>query len=176
MTHLALALFILAWCQTPASAHPEHSHADSVEEVTMAAVVQNYHIRIAERDSSAYRLLAPAYVQAEMDGHSDPRRWRPSGTLPGRRSERSLYDGTAIVGYRNDVEVVHARSRGTGGLVVTHEVGSYLDGTWDTHNVWIMGRVDGAWRIGASLHDLPQDLLCFSGGTCISEVEPTLAK
>ncbi|MGY8827224.1 MAG: hypothetical protein ACKVJG_25460 [Candidatus Latescibacterota bacterium] len=53
MTHLALVLFILAWCQTPASAHPEHSHADSVEEVTMAAVVQSYHIRIAERDSSA---------------------------------------------------------------------------------------------------------------------------
>jgi hypothetical protein len=142
----------------------------------MAAVVEDYHIRIVEQDSSAYRLLAPAYVQAEMDGRNDPRRWRPSGTLPGRRSEPSLYDGTPIVGYLNDVEVVHTRSRGTGGLVVTHEVGSYLDGTWDTYNVWIMVRVDGAWRIGASLHDLPKDLICLSGAACASESESALSK
>ena len=111
-----------------------------------------------------------------MDGRNDPRRWRPSGRLPGSRQEPSLYIGTPIVGYINHVEVVHARSRGTGGLVITHEVGSYLDGTWDTHNVWIMVHVDGVWRIGASLHDLPKDFLCLSGAACASEDEPTLSK
>jgi hypothetical protein len=94
-----------------------------------------------------------------MDGQRDPRRWRPSGTLPGKGQEPSFYTGQPIDGYLNNVEVVHTRVRETGGLVVTHEIGSYLDGTWDTHNAWIMVRIDGAWRIGASLHNLPRELL-----------------
>ena len=173
MTRFALVLpvIVCAWCQSPAFAHPEHSRADSVEGAAMAAVVKEYHRRIAERDSSVYRLLAPAYVQAEMDGRSDPRRWRPSGVLPGSRQASSLYHGTPIVGYKNEVEVVHTKARGTGGLVVTHEVGSYLDGSWDTYNVWIMVQDEGAWRIGASLHDLPKELLCLAGTACASAVK-----
>ena len=71
----AFASSFVVWCH-PVLVHPGHSRADSVEEAAMAAVVQDCHNRIVQQDSSVYLLFAPAYVQAEMDGHSDPRRWR----------------------------------------------------------------------------------------------------
>ena len=124
----------------------------------MAAVVVDYHRLIAAGASTAYRHLAPADVQAEMGERRDPRTWRPAGTTPDEFHE-ILRDEPLAAGYRNDVEIVHIRVLGTGGIVVTHEVGSYLDDGWDAYNVWIMVRVDGVWRIGASLHELPRDLL-----------------
>ena len=155
---IAIAVFVLAACAMPASAHSEHTRVDSVEGAAMAAVVVDFHRLFAAGDSTAYRHLAPAYVQAEMGERRDPRTWRPSGTTPDEFLE-NLREEPPADGYRNDVEVVHTRVRGTGGIVVTHEVGSYLDDGWDAYNVWILVRVDGAWRIGASLHDLPRDVL-----------------
>lgn len=70
----------------------------------------------------------------------------------------SAADSTAPERYENHVEVVHVLARWNRGIVLTHEVGSCRDGTWDSYNAWILMRVDDQWRIGASIHGLPAEL------------------
>jgi hypothetical protein len=148
----------------PVAAHPQHTEADSVEGAAMAAIVIDYHSRIADGDTTALRHLAPTYMQAEMWGDPDPATWKPGGTTPDgmrrllrdenvewMRKERAGEDV-----YQNDVEVLHVRVDGTGGLVLTRERGSYLGDTWDARNAWLMVRIDGSWKIGASLHELAE--------------------
>jgi hypothetical protein len=69
------------------------------------------------------------------------------------------------VRYENDVEIVHVLSRWNRGIVITHEVGSYREGTWDAYNAWILMRVGDKWRIGASIHALPRALRVHLEGT-----------
>ena len=145
------------WAISSVDAHAVHTRADSVDGQAMGAVVIEYHRLLASADSTAYQLLAPAYSSFEMNGHADPKRWL-AGALSPADFLGGWPDGSeAPEGYRNDVAVVHALTRWNRGIVITHEVGSYRDGTWDTHNAWILMRVEDQWRIGASLHGLPRE-------------------
>ena len=162
-----------------ASAHPQHASADSVDSAQMAAVVVDYHRRIAAGDTTAFRHLAPAYVQAQMGGNPDPATWLPSGTTPDEyrrmlREEpvewmRRERQGEDI--YQNEVEILHTRVDGTGGLVATRETGSYLGDGWVARNAWLMVRVDGIWKIGASLHELPGEPAAAGTDTAAVSVE-----
>jgi len=152
--HHAIAV-LLVLSSTAVLAHSNHPSADAEEEAAMAAVVVEYHRLVALQDSSAFDLLAPAYMQAEMGKRVDARTWRPSGQLPSWLKRYSHSDEEFHVGYQNDVEIVHARILESGGMVLTHEVGSYRGDSWDSYNAWIMIRIDGTWLIGTSLHELP---------------------
>jgi hypothetical protein len=166
MIQLTLAVLGTALLALPAAAHESHTGADSLAAAAMTAVVVDYHARIADGDTTALRHLAPTYMQAEMWSTPDPTTWKPSGTTPDGLRQllaaedvewmRQEREGNDV--YRNDVEILHARVEGTGGLVLTRERGSYLDGTWDARNAWLMVRLDGTWKIGASMHELPEVL------------------
>lgn len=151
-------LLAAMWCVSSVAAHPAHTRADSVDGQAMGDVVIEYHRLMAAADSTAFRLLAPAYSSFEMRGHADPTRWVAGALLPGEFAGGWPEGSKAPEGYENRVDVVHALSRRNRGLVITHEVGSYRDGTWDTYNAWILMRVGEAWRIGASIHDLPETM------------------
>lgn len=154
---LCAVVLLTPYCTISVDAHPVHTHADSLDGEAMGAVVVEYHRLLASADSTAYQLLAPAYSSFEMNGHSDPRRWLAGALLPDE-FENGWPDGSsAPVHYRNDVTIVHALTRWNRGTVITHEVGAYRDGTWDTYNAWIVMRVGDQWRIGASIHGLPSE-------------------
>ncbi len=146
------------WAISFVDAHPVHTHADSVDGQAMGAVVIEYHRLLASADSTAYQLLAPAYSSFEMNGHADPKRWLAGALLPAEFVGGWPDGSEAPESYQNKVEVVHALTRWNRGIVITHEVGSYRDGTWDSHNAWILMRVGSQWRIGASIHGLPSEL------------------
>ena len=152
--HHAIAV-LLVLSSTAVLAHSNHPSADAEEEAAMAAVVVEYHRLVALQDSSDFDLLAPAYMQSEMGKRADARTWRPSGQLPSWLKRYSHSDEEFHVGYQNDVEIVHTRILESGGMVLTHEVGSYRGDSWDSYNAWIMIRIDGTWLIGTSLHELP---------------------
>lgn len=155
---LCAFVLVTSYHTTSADAHPVHTHADSLDGQAMGAVVVEYHRLPASADSTAYQFLTPAYSSFEMNGHSDPRRWLAGALLPGE-FESGWPDGSsAPERYQNDVEVIHALTRWNRGIVITHEIGSYRDGTWDTHNAWVLMRVGDQWRIGASIHGLPKEL------------------
>ena len=145
------------WFPDSATAHAVHTRADSVDGQAMGAVVVEHHRLLALADSTAYRLLAPAYSSFGMNGHTDPRRWLAGALLPAE-FEGGWPDNDPPERYVNEVEVVHVLTRWNRGVVITHEIGSFRDGTWDSYNAWIVMLVGDEWRIGASIHDLPKEL------------------
>jgi hypothetical protein len=163
-TVYTLLLFELC-CFSTAYAHPIHTRADSVDGEAMSTIVIEYHRLLAAADSTAYRLLAPAYSSFEMNGHTDPRSWLAGALLPDEFAGGWPDGSEAPVRYENDVEIVHVLSRWNRGIVITHEVGSYREGTWDAYNAWILMRVGDQWRIGASIHALPRALRVHLEGT-----------
>ena len=146
------------WLPDTAVAHAVHTRADSVDGQAMGAVVVEYHKLLSSADSTAYGLLAPAYSSFEMNGHADPKRWLAGALLPAEFQGGWPDGGDAPERYENEVEVIHALTRWNRGIVITHEVGSFRDGAWDSYNAWILMRVSDAWRIGASIHGLPEEL------------------
>lgn len=141
-----------------ADAHTNHAAEDSLTEQAMGDVIVEYHRLLAAADSTAYQLLAPAYSSFEMHGRLDPTRWWSGALLP-QDLHDGWPDGDRPEAYENEVTVVHVHTRWNRGIVITHEAGSFRGDSWEAHNAWLVMRVGDEWRIGASIHQLPEAMV-----------------
>ncbi|MBI2502986.1 MAG: nuclear transport factor 2 family protein [Candidatus Latescibacteria bacterium] len=125
-------------------------------------LISRYHKAIVDRDlKTARACLGSEYTRAfrQAGVPDDPKRWAGGYSKAEDIDEWLGNFTTAEVTYENAIEFLHASLTEESGVVVTRETGSFTSpeqsGSWEgVINLWWVARMDGAWKIVGSVHNL----------------------
>jgi len=151
-----LLMFIAAMVALRAPGQASDSRAPG--EGDPAATIRAYHEALAAEDPArVVRLLGPTFFMADETPDEGEKRFGAHLFLVGKRLESWPTNYLTEVGpHLNVFETLSVSIRGDAAVVTTKDTGSNRFRTWkDEETTWLLGRIDGAWRIvGMIIRDI----------------------
>jgi hypothetical protein len=152
---IALLLSLVAvdgWSQ------PSAQPAAPLEESAPVATVRAYHQALAAgRPGDVTKLLGPTYFMADEKSGEGPHRLNAHMALAGERLASWPKNYLEQAGpHQNEFVTLAVSMRRDAAVVVTRDTGKNRFRAWkDEETTWLLGNVDGAWRIvGMIIRDI----------------------